>query len=65
MLDPNKSRQLSAYKRFVSMNDSDEIEQFFEKKHIPSILGDGLFVDKIKEKYFKGKQPDSMCLKGN
>jgi len=53
MLDPNKSRQLSVYKRFVSMNDFDEIEQFFEKKHIPSILGDDSFVDNITEKYLK------------
>jgi len=66
MLDKNKNRQISSYKRFISMDDSDEIEQFFKKKHIPSILGDDSFVDKIKEKYFKEKQhvevPESKVL---
>ncbi len=66
MLGPNKSRQLSSYKRFISMDDSNEIEQFFKKKNIPSILGDDSFVDNIKEKYFKEKQhmevPESKIL---
>lgn len=66
MLDPNKSRQLSSYKRFISMDDSNEIEQFFKKKNIPSILGDDSFVDNIKKQYFKEKQhmevPESKIL---
>jgi len=66
MFDPNKNRQLGVYKQFVSMVDSHEIEQFFKKKHIPAILGDDSFIDKIKEKYFKEKQheevPESKVL---
>jgi len=56
MLDVNKTRQISAYKRFISDEDSHEIEQFFNKKNLPSILGTDAFVDKIKKKYFNEKQ---------
>jgi len=66
MLEKNKNRQPGVYKQFVSMGESQEIEQFFEKKHIPTILGDDSFVDRIKGKYFKEKRheevPESKVL---
>jgi REP element-mobilizing transposase RayT len=56
MLEPNKSLQRRAYNTFVNQEDSKEILQFFQKKNIPAIVGKDSFVDKIKKKYFKGKQ---------
>ncbi len=60
MLDENKNRRRGVYKQFVSMGDSQKIEQFFEKKHIPAILGDDPFVDRIKRKYFNEKRHDEV-----
>lgn len=60
MLDKNKNRQPGVYKQFVSMGDSQKIEQFFEKKHLPAILGDDSFVERIKRKYFNEKHHDEV-----
>jgi len=43
------------YKQFVEMPDSEEINQFYGKRNLSSVLGSDRFVNKVKEKFFKKK----------
>ncbi len=51
-LTPVKNRKKSAYLKFVSMGESQEVEKFYSLKNLPSILGSSSFKDYIKDKFF-------------
>ena len=61
-----KNKQQSAYLDFVSLGDSQEIEEFYSLKNLPSILGGTSFKEFIKEKFHKLKNipeiPESKFL---
>ncbi|MCP3891746.1 MAG: transposase, partial [Desulfobulbaceae bacterium] len=44
------------YRKFVQGEDSEEIEHFFSKKNLPSILGSRNFVEWVKAKYYQKKK---------
>ncbi len=46
-----KTKQKSAYLDFVSLGESQEIEQFYSLKNMPSILGCTSFKEYIQEKF--------------
>ena len=56
MLDDNKSRQRKAFLYFMSQGDSEDIQEFYEKKNLPSFLGSDGFIEKIKTKYHEIKK---------
>jgi REP element-mobilizing transposase RayT len=56
MLDNNKSKQIKAYVDFMKQEESEEIQDFYEKKNLPSILGADGFIEKIKIRYFESKR---------
>ncbi len=53
MLDLKKDRQRNAYRIFITEQDSEQITEFFSRKHMPAILGKDKFIDRIRQKYFK------------
>ena len=55
MLSSRKDQRIRQYKQFVGKPDAEEINQFFGKKYLPSILGGDKFVDWIKGKFFNEK----------
>ncbi len=69
ILEPNKERQRSAYRKFVTGEDNKEILHFFQKKNLPAILGKETFIDNIREKFSQNKQhlemPEAQILKPN
>ncbi|MBW1898921.1 MAG: transposase [Deltaproteobacteria bacterium] len=66
MLTPNKGHQIKKYKQFVSIEDSQEIQQMFDRAYLPSILGSEGFVKWVKKVFFAEKRnkeiPDSKAL---
>jgi len=67
MLEPDKERQRSAYRKFVAGEDDTEVLRFFQKKNLPAILGKDAFIDTIRRKFSQDKQhpemPDAQILK--
>ena len=55
MLSLQKNQRIIRYKQFVRKPDSEEINQFFDKKSLPVILGGNKFIDWIKENFFNKK----------
>jgi len=55
MLAASRSVQLKKYKHFVNIRDSAEVCAYFERKSLPSIIGETSFIDWVKETFFKGK----------
>ena len=55
-----------AYKQFMALEDSQEIQEFFEKKNWPSMLGSEEFIVWVKENFFASKKhrqvPESFQL---
>ena len=51
MFARKKSMARKAYVEFVSKKEPDEIEKFYSKKNLPSILGGEIFKERIKEKF--------------
>ena len=62
----NKSEAKKAYMRFMSMEDSQEIQKVFERKKLPSMLGGEDFIAWVKENFFASKKhrqvPESFQL---
>jgi len=52
----NKRSQLISYKRFISSEESAELIYYYSKKNIPSILGDTVFVQLLKDRFLKKKK---------
>ena len=63
MLTSDKRQQIKKYKQFVSIEDSQEILQVFDKKYLPSILGSEGFIKWVKKVFLTEKHnkeiPDS------
>jgi REP element-mobilizing transposase RayT len=66
MLTQDKKQQDIQYKSFMGMPDSEEIEVFYAKKNLSSILGEKTFIHWVKEIFFQEKKdqdvPDSKRL---
>ena len=66
MLSKAKSDQIRAYRRFVRLDDSEEMLQIFESPRWPPFLGGTHFLDWIKATFFEKKRekevPDSVYL---
>jgi len=66
MLSSKKIDQIRFYRRFVRVNDSEEILQVFERPKWPPFLGGTQFLNWIKETFFEKKRqkevPDSVHL---
>jgi putative transposase len=60
MLDNNKSTQMKAYNDFMNQMESDGIQDFYEKKNLPSILGTDGFIEKIKARFFEIKRHEEI-----
>ena len=56
MLDHNRARQVKAFTDFMKQEESEEIQEFYAKKHTPSFLGADKFIEKIKNRYFGSKR---------
>jgi hypothetical protein len=55
MFGRDKRHQKEEYKGFITMEDSEEIQEVFEKKKLPAILGGEQFISRIRERFFEGK----------
>ncbi len=69
MLSKDKIDQIRPYKRFVRLDDSEEILQVFENPRRPPFLGSKQFVEWVKVTFFEKKRekeiPDSVHLAPN
>ena len=65
-LTPVISKQKSAYLDFILLGETQEVENFYSLKNLPSILGSSSFKEQIKEKFiFLGNRveiPESKAL---
>jgi putative transposase len=59
MLDARIAGQRKAFLDFMAQGDSEDIQDFFSKKSLPSILGSDGFIEKIKTTYFGTKKGSS------
>ena len=55
MLMAQKSDQLRIYKKFVALDDDDDLLRILERPYLPPILGDKNFMDWIKGRFFEKK----------
>jgi len=66
MLTKDKSKWRKAYLDLINQGESQEIEDFFNKKNLPAILGTKEFIDRMKKKFYKKKYdrniPESRIL---
>ncbi len=66
MLSSKKSQQIKRYKEFISIEDTEEISQVFERKKMPSMLGSEDFIKWVKKIFFIKKRdreiPESKSL---
>lgn len=69
MLSSEQIDQMHAYKRFVRLDDSEEILQVFESPRWPPFIGGMQFLDWVKRTFFEKKRekevPDSVHLAPN
>ena len=71
MFSPKSNQAKGAYLEFMQEQEPEEIESFYSKKNLASILGDDAFKDWIKEKFqdlrFQHDIPESkeLALSGN
>ena len=56
MFSKDKRSQITAYKRFISSEESEELIHYYSKKNMPSILGDKIFVKLLKDSFLKKKK---------
>ena len=56
MFSKDKRSQITAYKRFISSEESEELIHYYSKKNMPSILGDKVFVKLLKDSFLKKKK---------
>jgi putative transposase len=56
----NRGERIREYKRFVSQETPEEINQLMTKKKLPAIIGSQGFVDKIKKLFFSDKQHEEI-----
>jgi len=59
MLSADQGQRIRRYRQFIATDDQ-EIDKVLEKKRCPSILGSTLFVNLIKEKFFREKIDDEV-----
>ena len=66
MLTEHKNQQVRKYNLFMGLPVSDEIDSFYSKKNLSSILGDTSFINWVKETFSRDKSnpeiPDSKQL---
>ena len=66
MLTSEKSQQIKNYKKFVSIEDTEEIIRVLERKYLPAMLGSEIFIKWVKKVFFSKKQdkeiPESKSL---
>jgi len=66
MLTKDKRHQKRVYRQFITKEDSEEISLVFERKNLPSVLGSEMFIDWVKERFFRRKiheeVPESRAL---
>ncbi len=55
---PGKAKR--EYKKFIQREESEEIQNFFSKKNLPSILGSRKFVEMVKANYYQKKKHDEV-----
>jgi len=60
MFSKKEAERVRRYRRFVSMEDAQEISKVFEGKKWPWLLGSEPFVNSIKEKFFPQKTDDEV-----
>jgi REP element-mobilizing transposase RayT len=52
----DKKLQIAAYKRYVSLEESEDLSKYYSKKNTPSIIGREDFVNSIKKRFSKKKK---------
>jgi len=61
-----RAESIRIYRRFVSKETSEEINEILSRKNLPTIMGSKSFVDKVKERFFSNKSheevPESRSL---
>ena len=66
MFSKDKKLQITAYKRFVSKEEPEEIIDYYSKANMPSILGSEKFIKWVKDRFPKKKKgkevPESRLL---
>ncbi|MCK5342323.1 MAG: transposase [Candidatus Heimdallarchaeota archaeon] len=55
LFSKSKPKSIRLYKQFVLKETPEEINQIFERRNLPAVLGSKSFVDKIKDKFFNLK----------
>ncbi len=66
MLARERKHQRRAYKKFMAMEDNEGINLIFERKKLPSVLGNEGFIEWVKDRFFHHKDheevPESRAL---
>ena len=66
LLSKDKAERKKRYKQFVSMEDSEDINEIYSRKNLPSVIGSESFMDWVKGKFYREKKheeiPDSRLL---
>lgn len=66
MLSKSRSGRLASYRKFVSLDDSEETERFYSLKNLPSVMGGDSFKQWLKEHFshlsFRDEIPESRLL---
>lgn len=60
VLSPNVRGRITAYRRFVALEDPETVIDLFEKKKWPAILGSQRFVSRTREKFYSGKMHEEI-----
>jgi putative transposase len=60
LFDRDKTKRISTYKRFVSLESPEEINRIFSRSKFPSMLGNERFIEKVKETFFYRKRHDEV-----
>ena len=55
LFSKNRAESVKRYKKFVSKETPEEINQIFGRRNLPMIIGNKSFVDEIKDKFFPSK----------
>lgn len=59
MLEGKKSKQLSVYNKFIIQNLPEEIQQFYLRKNLSTLLGGKPFIDRVKASFnVKHREPE-------
>ena len=63
MFSNTQQKAFSSYIDFIKRQDSEEVQQFYSRKSLPSIFGSAEFIDRIRNRFYSLRENNVKKIK--